>query len=264
MKGRLESLSLRAGWLPGPGEESGPILTVGCGLHLSSSVWQEQPVAPGQFLSGLRDGFLPSDDEGITWLQVRTWVFTVQTGPRLPLKESPLGAPTSIADMTIENPSRKYSHNHPVPSCSQSCWQENITGPLIWKAFTSGPPPVCKHLGKDHAFSCIVEMLMVRKVGIWSVYVEYVTERIVFSITDCILFLKFSCNPSFFLKITSYWSPRLSQVSSTSLSSTLSHRRNKSHIHSVILIFKFNIFTQFLLTSEDGVCIRKKEKRGIT
>ena len=50
-------------------EECGLILTVGCGLHLSSSVWQEQPVAPGQFLSGLRDGFLPSDDEGITWLR---------------------------------------------------------------------------------------------------------------------------------------------------------------------------------------------------
>ena len=50
-------------------EECGLILIVGCGLHLSSSVWQEQPVAPGQFLSGLRDGFLPSDDEGITWLR---------------------------------------------------------------------------------------------------------------------------------------------------------------------------------------------------
>ena len=53
--------------------------------------------------------------------------------------------------------------------------------------------------------SCIVETLMVRKVGTWSVYVEYVTDRIVFSITEInILFLKFSCSPSFFLKITSY------------------------------------------------------------
>lgn len=69
MKGHLESLI--ASWVvcQGPGK-CGPILTVGCGLHPSSSVWQEQPVAPGQFLSVVSGtDFLPSDDEGITWLQ---------------------------------------------------------------------------------------------------------------------------------------------------------------------------------------------------
>ena len=33
-----------------------------------SCVWQGQPVSSGQFHSHLRDGFLPSDDDGVTWL----------------------------------------------------------------------------------------------------------------------------------------------------------------------------------------------------
>ena len=82
----------------GAGEECGTILTVGCGLHLSSSVWQEQPVAPGQFLSGLRDGFLPSDDEGIALLrgQDKGLSFHGANRTQVVFEGIPIGAPTSM------------------------------------------------------------------------------------------------------------------------------------------------------------------------
>lgn len=65
MKGRLESLSLRAGWFA---RARGRVWAHSYSGVWSASkllcVWQEQLVVPGQFLFGLRDSFLPSDDEG--------------------------------------------------------------------------------------------------------------------------------------------------------------------------------------------------------
>ena len=90
-----------------------------------SCVRQGWPVSPGQFHSHLRDSFLPSDDEGVTWLSGQ------DKGPEFSwCRQDPgcLGrnthwCPHLYADMMIRWPSRKYSHNHPVPSChSQNCW----------------------------------------------------------------------------------------------------------------------------------------------
>ena len=111
------------------------LVTVALGkvwLHCHSGEWsaskllcvrQEQPVAAGRFLSGL-SGFLPSDGEGVALLQGQAG------GPAFPrcrqdpghLGRNPRWCPQLCADMRIRKPSRKYSHNHPVPSChSQSC-----------------------------------------------------------------------------------------------------------------------------------------------
>ena len=111
-------------------------------------VWQQQPVIPGQFLFGLRNSFLPSDDEG----QGEGPEFSRCRQDPGHLGRNPCWCPQLCADMMIRKPSRRYSHNHPVPSYhSQSCWRKYPLDLLSEKlSEVSGPPPSCKHLGKDH------------------------------------------------------------------------------------------------------------------
>ena len=159
----IGTLSAPAGWLLWLWGKSGP--------SVKSWVWSASKLfcltgaacLSGQFLSRLRDGFLPSDDEGVSLLQGQG------EGPEFSrCRQDPghLGrnlrwCSQLCAHMTIRKPSRKYSHNHPVPSChSQSCWRKYPLDLLSEKlSEVSEPPPSCKHLGKDHGLFFLLLLL---------------------------------------------------------------------------------------------------------
>ena len=156
MKGHLESLSAYAGWLPWPCEESGPTLTVQCGLHLSFRV-------SGRNRLSFLDRFFLVSEMAFFHQMMKGWCGWLRgpdEGPEFSrcrqdpghLGRNPCWCPQLCADMMIRKPSRKYSHNHPVPSYhSQSCWRKYPLDLLSEKlSEVSGPPPPHKHLGKDH------------------------------------------------------------------------------------------------------------------
>ena len=140
----IGTLSAPAGWLLWLWGKSGPSVRVGCGLHLSSSVWQEQLVSLASFFLVSEMAFFPQMMKGCHCCKARARALSFQG-----------------ADMTIRKPSGKYSHNRPVPSCrSQSCWRKYPLDLLSEKlSEVSEPPPSCKHLGKDHGLFFLLLLL---------------------------------------------------------------------------------------------------------
>ena len=141
MKGHLESLSAYAGWLPWPCEESGPTLTVQCSLHLSFRVSGRSRlsfldrfflVSEMAFFHQMMKGWcgwLRGPDEGPEFSRCRQDPGCLRRNPSV-------GAPTSVQTWWLENPPGSTHVTIQSPVVLKVA-DENITGPLTWKAFTS-------------------------------------------------------------------------------------------------------------------------------